>query len=112
MSDWPNIDQLINMAKHQPEALEAFRQKEINALITSAPKEMQRRLQGLQFKIDCQRELHKTPMGTCVAISNMMHDSMLQLNELLNNENAHTTSTQSATNSHTPAAGQLIPFPA
>ncbi|WP_018277650.1 DUF3135 domain-containing protein [Teredinibacter turnerae] len=79
MTDWPSFERLFHMAEHEPEALEAFRQQEVAAIIDSAPEEMQRRLRGLQFQIDCQRELHQTPVGVCMAISQMMHESLGKL---------------------------------
>lgn len=83
-SQWPTTDELIKLAKQDPEALEALRQREINALIDSAPAEMQRRLRGLQFQIDAKRKLSKTPMAACMAISKMMFDSVYELNDVLN----------------------------
>ena len=45
------------------------------------------RLRGLQFRIDCQRQLAKNNMDSCIRIATMMHDSfysmrceMVQLN--------------------------------
>ena len=93
----PSIDQLIEIAKKDPEALEAIRQREVEAFISSAPQEMQRRLQGLQFQIDCRRRLHKdSAMGSCIAISQMMMDSLQHLNEALHgciSEDAESTPT-------------------
>ncbi len=77
------IDHLFELAKNNPEELERFRQREIEALISNAPPHLQRRLRGLQFQVDCKRRLHPTPMGACVAISQMMLLSMEKLNQAL-----------------------------
>lgn len=84
-NEWPDFDELLKLARNAPEKLEAFRLKEIEKLITNAPKEIQQRLKGLQFQVDCQRRLQKTPMASCIAISGMMHDSLSKLNTALNN---------------------------
>ena len=82
-SEWPTAEDLHELAQSRPEELEALRKKEIDRLINSAPEEMQRRLRGLQFQIDCKREAHSTPMGACVAISQMMLESFSELNDAL-----------------------------
>lgn len=82
----PHIDQLIHLAKTDPEGLERLRLRHIELLISSAPEPMQRRLRGLQFQIDCQRRLHKHPMGACLSISKMMMDSLQRLNSVLHKD--------------------------
>ncbi len=82
-SEWPAVDELIALAKESPAQLEAFRQREIERLIASAPESIQRRLRGLQFQIDCKRRLHTSPMGACIELSQMMFDSVSQLNSAL-----------------------------
>lgn len=82
-TEWPSFDELKRWAEHSPERLEAFRSQEIEAIISSAPEHLQRRLRGLQFQVNCQRQLHKSPMGSCIAISKMMHQSLNRLQEAL-----------------------------
>ncbi len=105
MNNWPSFDQLSNMAETHPDALENFRQREVEALITSAPEDMQRRLRGLQFQIDCQRQLHDTPISACIAISKMMHDSVQRLNKVLNGLKEEQAEQQE------PSPATVIPFP-
>lgn len=109
MNKWPSFDQLIKMAETHPEALEQFRQREVEALIDSAPDDIQRRLRGLQFQIDCQRRIHPTPIGACVAISRMMHESVARLHQVLNG----TLHPQNESNERQDKAtsGEVIPFP-
>lgn len=105
-SQWPTTDELIKLAKQDPEALEALRQREINALIDSAPAQMQRRLRGLQFQIDAKRELSKTPMAACMAISKMMFDSVYELNDALNGTKDGDTNTRD-----TSSRADILSFP-
>lgn len=86
MSNYPSFNELLKLAQEDPEALEEFRQEQVELLITQAPIKYQRRLRGLQFQIDAQRALHpNSPMGACLKISQMMHDSFDDLRTSLNN---------------------------
>jgi hypothetical protein len=85
MSDLPNFDQLLKLAQEKPEELERFRQQQIDLLIQQAPPKSRDRLRGLQFQIDAQRQIHSdSPMGACVKISQMMHESFAELRVWLN----------------------------
>ncbi|GAB1256537.1 DUF3135 domain-containing protein [Aurantivibrio plasticivorans] len=84
MQDLPDFDTLKNLAAEDPDALEALRQQHVDALISSAPAEHQRRLRGLQFQIDAQRQIHSQPMSACIKISQMMYESFTEMRYLLN----------------------------
>jgi len=85
MSDFPTFDELVKLAKENPDQLEAYRQEQIENLINEAPASSQRRLRGLQFQIDAQRKIHQdSPMGSCMSISKMMHESFTELRSWLN----------------------------
>ena len=82
-SQWSVVDKIIAIKDQPAEQLEAFRAREVEALIESAPKEFQRRLRGIQFQVDAQRLKHPQPLGACMAISTMMQDSLVKLNAAL-----------------------------
>ena len=85
MSDFPTFDELLKLAQEDPEKLEAYRQEQVEKLINEAPESSQRRLRGLQFQIDAQRKIHHdSPMGSCMSISKMMHESFAELRTWLN----------------------------
>lgn len=109
-NEWLQIDKLIEMAKKDPEKLEELRLNEINRLIESAPENLQRRLRGLQFQIDCKREIHKSSMGCCITISKMMHESVDKLNSALNGF-ASTEFSNSPSSDHAAESAQIIAFP-
>lgn len=94
-SQWPTANELIKLAQEDPDALEALRQREIETLISSAPSGMQRRLRGLQFQIDAKRSISRTPMAACMAISQMMFDSVYELNDALNGDGSKPEAEQS-----------------
>jgi len=70
----------VNLAKDDPERFEAQRVNTIEAIINSSPDDMQQHLRCLQWRIDRTRELKRTPMSACIAISEMMWDSFHKLN--------------------------------
>ena len=107
LKDWPSFDQLKEIAERSPEELEQFRLNEVNALIASAPEEMQQRLKGLQFQIDCKRRLHKTPLASCISISQMMQESVGRLNAVLNGNTIGLTPTEQDED----IESSVIPFP-
>ncbi len=82
----PSFERLLDMAKNDPDALERLRQEHVKATINNAPGEYRQRLSGLQFRIDGQRRLAKTPMSACIGISQMMHESLHQLKGYIDGE--------------------------
>ncbi len=82
--DLPSFDTLLDMAQHHPEQLQQLRQQLTQDTIEQAPKHRQSRLRGLQFQIDLHCKLAKTHLSACIQLSNMMHQSFLQLSSELN----------------------------
>lgn len=82
--DLPEFDKLRDMAQNNPEQLEKLRAELCDQFIREAPEEHRRRLRGLQFRIDMERQRAKSPMAACIAISGMMHDSFDRLRQVLN----------------------------
>lgn len=79
-----DFDTLKGLAEKNPAALERLRLHHINKLIDDAPPQLQRRLRGLQFKIDAQISLQNTPMAACIKLTQMMNESFEHLRETLN----------------------------
>jgi hypothetical protein len=72
----PDFDTLKHWALAEPERLDALLHQQIEALIAQVGPDQQRRLRGLQFRIDCQRRLARNNLDSCIRIANMMHDSV------------------------------------
>ena len=83
LTELPDPDELHRLAEQQPEALEALRQHMVQQLIDQSPQRLKHRLQGLQFRIDMERQRCKTPMAACLKLSGMMHDSLGDLQSAL-----------------------------
>ncbi len=82
--DIPSFDTLLQIARSDPEQLEAIRQRLAARTINAAPRALRRRLRGLQFQIDSARGLAKTPLASCIQLSEMMYDSFEELRQALN----------------------------
>lgn len=77
-----NFDALSAMARNDPQGFEAMRLAAIEAVIESAPEANRERLRRLQWRIDQERRLARTPMAACVRISRMMWRAVLGPNGL------------------------------
>lgn len=84
MKDLPEFEELMRLAKEDPAALEQIRQAAVEDLINNAPEKHQRRLRGLQFQVDMEREKAKNPMDSCIRVSRLMHESFSKLRDTLN----------------------------
>lgn len=72
-----DFDEWATLAQTDPVAFEARRSCLIEDFIQNSPGHLQRRLRGLQFRVDMERRRARTPMGACVRISGMMWDAFL-----------------------------------
>ena len=81
----PEFDKLKDLVEHSPEEVERILRANIEKIFENASEDQVRRLKGLQFKIDAQRQLAKNPVDSCLRVSRMMHDSFSELNTALNN---------------------------
>lgn len=77
-SEWQQL------ARTNPEEFERRRIALIEEVIASAPPDIQRRLRGLQFKVDAERGRASNPLSATIRISRMMWGSFAELREQLN----------------------------
>ncbi|MFW6093550.1 MAG: DUF3135 domain-containing protein [Pseudomonadota bacterium] len=76
----PAFDVLVDMARNDPQGLEALRRSLTDAVIADASNELtRRRLAGLQFRIDMERRRARTPLAAAIRISEMMCRSLADL---------------------------------
>jgi hypothetical protein len=108
-----DFDEWAQLAKQDNVAFEEKRTEILKQFIASCASNDNdlRRLNGLQFQINMIRRKHKSPMGACVAISEMMMDKLYELMTLdiaeliLNAENKTENKTDDKI-----ASGNVIPF--
>lgn len=109
-----SFDELADLAQNNPQAFEDYRQQQIESVINEAPEYLRHRLRGLQFQVDAQRSLHDNPLGSCIKISQMMHDSFAQLQAALNSVSELTGGLSDTTTSsieHSPQSAKVLRFP-
>lgn len=69
-----SFDEWMELWRTDPEAAEAKRRTEVEALINSAPEHLRERLTRLQWRIDQERSRHATPLGAAAALTKMAID--------------------------------------
>jgi len=72
-----DFDEWSQLAKDDPFEFEARRITLIEEFLRQFPQSGQRRLRGIQFRVDMVRRRARTPMGACLKISSMMWESLL-----------------------------------
>jgi hypothetical protein len=78
-----NFDRWVELAKADPAAFEAWRSAWIEEAIASAPPDCRQRMRGLQFRIDLERRRARTPLKACIRLSQMMWQSVMGENGLM-----------------------------
>lgn len=78
-----DFDEWANLASNDPEGFEQRRQNHIEQFFERIPISKQRRLRGLQFRIDMERKKARTPLGACIKLSSMMWDAVTGDNGLV-----------------------------
>ena len=72
-----DFTQWSNLAQQDINSFESMRLAAIEEFIESAPERQQHRLRCLQWRIDQERRLSRSPMGACIRISRMMWESLM-----------------------------------
>jgi hypothetical protein len=76
----PAFEVLVDLARNDPQRLEALRSKLTGDVIDKARTEQQRkRLEGIQFRVDLERQRARNPLAATIRISEMMANSLAEL---------------------------------
>ena len=78
-----DFDAWARLAQEDAESFEQQRREIIEQFIAEAPPHLQKRLQGVQWRIDVERSRYKHPLKSCAMIFSMMWDSVYSENGLL-----------------------------
>ncbi len=105
-----NFDEWASLAQTDPAAFEERRSCLIEDFIQNSPNHLQRRLRGLQFRVDMERRRARTPMGACVRISGMMWDAFLGEGGLRDSLNSFTSVSGSHAAPKTSGNARIIKF--
>ena len=99
----PAFDVLVDLARNDPQGLEDLRRSLTTAVIDGAANDAtKRRLEGLQFRVDLERERAATPLAATIRISEMMCQSLAALHRTM------VTSTEPEEPLHSSAT--ILPF--
>lgn len=80
----PAFDVMLDLARNDPEQLEALRKRLTESVIAAADNDdRKRRLEGLQFRVDMERRRAATPLAATIKISEMMAQSLADLHRSL-----------------------------
>jgi hypothetical protein len=104
----PEFEVLVDMARNDPDGLEALRRRLCNRVIEQAAPAQRRRLRGLQFQVDMERRRAGTPLGALIRIYAMMHVSLAQLALALNAPTPYVR--RQATRGSTPTTARVLPI--
>jgi hypothetical protein len=91
----PCFDDLMLLAQQHPDQLESLREQLTREVLDSAPDAgMRSRLEQLVFRINAERQRHRSPMALCLKFSSLMHDKLLnmrsELQKLTTDAETHT----------------------
>lgn len=76
----PGHEELSQLARDDPQAYEQLRRELVEDFIDSAPAKYKTRLSGIQFRVDCERQLSHSGLGSTVRVYKLMWQSFLGLN--------------------------------
>ena len=79
-TELPSHEELSQLARDDPQAYETLRRALVENFIDNAPDKYKKRLRGIQFRVDHQRQLSHTALGSTVRIYKLMWGSFLCLN--------------------------------
>lgn len=104
-----DFDTWAALARNDPEGFEAKRQELIEAAIQNRFG-CERRLRGLQFRIDLERDKARTPLKACLRLSSLMWDSFADLREGLERLGEGRRRNYSSLGRRDGASAEILPF--
>ncbi len=97
MAKLPSFDEMADMAKQDPEGLEALRNRLNQEVIDQARSEAaKRRLTGLKFQIDMELRRAPNAIASCIRMSQMMSESLLKMQLALKGQPIESVRNQTA----------------
>jgi len=72
-----DFDTWARVAREDPEGFEAMRRAAIEDFLQTLPPQNRERMRRLQWRIDQERRLARSPMSACIRLSHMMWEHVL-----------------------------------
>ena len=79
-----DFDKWAQLAKDDPAEFERQREATLRATIARAPSEHRQRLEGLQFRLNMERQRSTSPLASCVRLNSLMWAGFYRLRKELN----------------------------
>jgi hypothetical protein len=79
-----DFDKWAQLAKDDPAEFERQREAALRATIAQAPSEHRQRLEGLQFRLNMERQRSSSPLSSCVRLNSLMWAGFYRLRKELN----------------------------
>jgi hypothetical protein len=79
-----DFDKWARLARDDPEEFERQREATLRATIAAAPSEHRQRLEGLQFRLNMERQRSESPLGSCIRLNSLMWAGFYRLRKQLN----------------------------
>lgn len=67
-----DFDKWAQLSRDDPAEFERQREAALGAIIAAAPSAHRQRLEGLQFRLNMERQRSSSPLGACVRLSSLM----------------------------------------
>ncbi len=78
-----NFDAWAKLAKDDPAEFERRRELALRAAIDAAPPDFRQRLEGLQLRLNSERQRSPTPLASCVRMNSLMWAGFYRLRKEL-----------------------------
>ncbi len=105
-----NFDAWKRLAEKDPQAFEEMRKKVVKAEIAKAPKSMQHRLTGMQWRVDMERKRCSNPTQSMIYVYKKMWNSVYGENGLLSALHGNTADQQMGSGCKNLTAASILPF--
>jgi hypothetical protein len=79
-----DFDKWAKLAREDPAEFERQREATLRSTIAAAPSEHRQRLEGLQFRLNMERQRSESPLGSCVRLNSLMWAGFYRLRKQLN----------------------------
>jgi hypothetical protein len=79
-----DFDKWAKLAQEDPVEFERQREATLRATIAAAPSEHRQRLEGLQFRLNIERDRSGSALGSCLRLNSLMWAGFYRLRKQLN----------------------------
>jgi Protein of unknown function (DUF3135) len=101
----PAFEVLAELGRRDPKALQALGRLLTDDVIRQAPRlASRRRLEGLKFRIEMERQRAPNPLAACARLSQLMFQSLSELHTVLNEPDGYRKRIE-------PSSGTVLGFP-